>query len=1009
MNCYLRGLLPLAIVLASIALVPPAEAAESAKASREFVEGLRRRGCFDEAIDYLEQMRVGRQTDAAFQETIDYETGVTLIDAAGAARSDAQRDQLLSRANERLAGFLAAHPHHALAAAAQTQLGNVLVEQGRVQVEQARPLDSASQQQKQLMESARALYEQAEAVFVAAEGQLRDAHDKLPLFIDPKDAKKIQRRDQVRRDLAQTQLALARVLFEIARTYRPGSPENMASLTDAAKKYGALYEKHRGNLAGLYARLGEARAYKELGQVDKSLGIFGELLAQPDEPEALALLKTQTTLLAMETALSPAARKYREALAIFDSWQRAAHSSEASLAESMAIRFLAGEAALKYARTLSEDDKEQSPVRSECLRVARRSFANVAAKPNPYREKARARLADPLLASRPTESTPGSFEEARQRGNAAMDRLTIAEAKSTATPTQSPAGQSGLLSAARQEAIKYYTLALKLQPDDISDEQLDSIRYCLAYLHFKAGDLREAAELGMDIAGHDSEHPQARQGAKIALAAYAALFNEARTPEDRQALASRLLDIATAITAHWEDEPEAADAWMVLLQDAVADGRLDQASQYLRHIPVASGRRRDAELAIGQASWSAWQQAWQLPPAQRPPLAELDELLAQARQMLTDGVGQPPLATAAGGKASATSVRSALALAQLELSAGQGDKAVAWLEDARVGPKTLADAQDPIVAGDLGEEIRRTALQAYIVSQQWVKAEATLRDLEPAQPNDPEAARQAIQAIIRSGHDLQEQVQLLQSRERPAELGKLESSYGRFLWQVAERPQDNTFYSLQWMAESYFGLAAAFDVAATAEKPPREAIEPYQNAADAYRKLLRRCDADKKFSPHPDAPVALKVRLAHCLRRLGNTTEALSLLAGVLKDHPTMVDAQVEAAYTYEERGREKAADYLLAITGSQKYREIWGWGELARRLAKAPEYRDTFCEARYNLALCRYRLAQNAVAADERAELLRRAEEDILATRGFCPDMGGKSWYDKYEELLKNIKRTKQ
>ena len=102
--------------------------------------------------------------------------------------------------------------------------------------------------------------------------------------------------------------------------------------------------------------------------------------------------------------------------------------------------------------------------------------------------------------------------------------------------------------------------------------------------------------------------------------------------------------------------------------------------------------------------------------------------------------------------------------------------------------------------------------------------------------------------------------------------------------------------------------------------------------------------------------------------------------------------------------GAEKPACYLLAIAGSRKYREILGWGELARRLAADGTLRDTFCEARYNLAWCRFRLAQHASAAEERADLLRRAEDDIHAAAAACPDKGGKSWYDKIEALLKTI-----
>jgi hypothetical protein len=117
----------------------------------------------------------------------------------------------------------------------------------------------------------------------------------------------------------------------------------------------------------------------------------------------------------------------------------------------------------------------------------------------------------------------------------------------------------------------------------------------------------------------------------------------------------------------------------------------------------------------------------------------------------------------------------------------------------------------------------------------------------------------------------------------------------------------------------------------------------------------------------------------------------------------------VEAAYTYQAWGGETPGHYLLAISGDKEHAEIWGWEELARRLAADGKFRDTLGEARYNLALCRFQLAQHASAAAERADLLRRAEDDLHATADSAPDKDGKSWYDKSEALLKTIRQSRK
>ena len=73
--------------------------------------------------------------------------------------------------------------------------------------------------------------------------------------------------------------------------------------------------------------------------------------------------------------------------------------------------------------------------------------------------------------------------------------------------------------------------------------------------------------------------------------------------------------------------------------------------------------------------------------------------------------------------------------------------------------------------------------------------------------------------------------------------------------------------------------------------------------------------------------------------------------------------------------------------------------------LQSREEYRAIFHEARYNIALCRTRLAQAKTGA-ERAELLKQAELDITRTYQLYPKMGGPEWFEKYDALLKAIRK---
>ena len=76
------------------------------------VDGLRdpKREFYDVALDYLEAMRTSPMADKAFQEVIDYEVGVTLLQASKLV-PPAEREQQLDKARGYFQKFLADHFH----------------------------------------------------------------------------------------------------------------------------------------------------------------------------------------------------------------------------------------------------------------------------------------------------------------------------------------------------------------------------------------------------------------------------------------------------------------------------------------------------------------------------------------------------------------------------------------------------------------------------------------------------------------------------------------------------------------------------------------------------------------------------------------------------------------------------------------------------------------------------------------------------------------------------------
>jgi hypothetical protein len=127
---------------------------------------------------------------------------------------------------------------------------------------------------------------------------------------------------------------------------------------------------------------------------------------------------------------------------------------------------------------------------------------------------------------------------------------------------------------------------------------------------------------------------------------------------------------------------------------------------------------------------------------------------------------------------------------------------------------------------------------------------------------------------------------------------------------------------------------------------------------------------------------------------------------------------QVEAARAYQDWGALNAPDqYLKAMFGGDakltdaktKVQKpvIWGWGQAAKMTSTDPKFRDTFFEARYNLALSRYNYAVAQKDAAKRKTTFMQAKTDIVVTYGFYQDLGGDKWRPSYDTLLKNIQKA--
>ena len=258
--------------------------ARGSEPAQAFLDGLRERGYFDTAADYLDAALDSPLVPGKFKQTALYEKGLILVLGASHERDPAIQETQLDEGQQALQQFVTDQPSHLLATAARSQLGNVLVKRAGIRVERARRWRPAQKQAE--TKAALAMYDDAAKVFAALVTELAERKKKFSAAIDEKtDPELAAQRDRVRTDYLQAQIFAAATQEEKAMAFDAGSKEQIEALTKASDGYKTVYEEYRTRMAGLYARMYQGRCQHKLGKYKDASSIFTHLLDNPDTPE----------------------------------------------------------------------------------------------------------------------------------------------------------------------------------------------------------------------------------------------------------------------------------------------------------------------------------------------------------------------------------------------------------------------------------------------------------------------------------------------------------------------------------------------------------------------------------------------------------------------------------------------------------------------------------------------------------------------------------------------------
>jgi len=672
-----------AITLLSVAfsLVSTGTAEEPA---REFLDALRRRGYPDIAVLYLERMKDSPLLPSDFRNTYDYELGVTKVYAARIERDRDTREKLFDDAQAQLNNFVAKQARHELAPQAIRHLGNVLVERARARI--AESGKAQGDKKKALIEQASGFYNEAHTQFQGLREDMKNELLKMPKNIPPEQKDLIARRDKLRQEYLELMLYSASILREWGEMFPKGSTSRKDKLTEAATAFGEIYEKHRRRLAGLYARLWQAKCLQGVGDFTQATDMFGEMLEQPFDNDAFRMLRTKTLMMTAncvaEMPENKETKQRREAgLGFIAEWDKQSRPNEAKNPDWLDLRFEAAKLAIKD----MENREDKDPKRKVAEDLAKKWLRMVVRQPGNNKKAAQALLAeiDDIPEKRPE---PETFTEAKDAGKAALGMLQGSTAlsrklqKQLAKETDDEKKEEiqkqittteETIVTKKADALKYFRMALSLADENVDPQDINVARYYLCYLYWFDQKYYEAAVMGEFIAKRYPFALGAYDCGKIALASYRKEYDVAKEAEADAEVPGefeirKIIDVGEFMVKQWPQRGETSQTNLSIVAYSIRLGDYEQAEKFLGSFQSDSPKLGRAELMVGQSMWSKYLMEMKkvrdleaelkekkeeaeaqaaAPPAEAPTPVDVTTQPVGERPGATTPTGTPPAAT----------------------------------------------------------------------------------------------------------------------------------------------------------------------------------------------------------------------------------------------------------------------------------------------------------------------------------------------------------------------------
>jgi cellulose synthase operon protein C len=984
---------------------------------REFIHGLQQRQYFDLAMDYLQQIDEDPATPEDVKILIPYEKARTLLAESRTLRNQEARLAQLDEAQAMFEAFSRVAPEHPLRGQANTERARILLDKARLEIYAAD--EPANRGNREAFRGrARQYIQQAREVFQQAHDQHQATWESMKGFIPEEEKARRAARDEAEALYMQAQLDLGRTIYEEAQTYDRGTKERAEMLDQAAAAFEEIHQKYRSQIAGLHARMWQAKCFEEQDEIRKALGIYNEILDHPGR--SLQDLKDRVRWFRLICLNHEERQDYQLVIDEAIQWRNDA-GPRVRTDVGLGIQYELAKALEELANQRTTPEATASNLRNQALSHAR----TINRYPGPLKAVSGAMVQRLMVALNREPGDPQDFDTAYGTANLLLEDIKklnaqIEEAQSKGDTKAAQEAQQTLLATAG-EMTRLFDLALKLSDARTDPEQINIAHFRLAYSYFIQQKYLEAGVVAQHVARKfaESQPEVAVESAYIALASFDRVFAEA-DPQNRDFEMQQVLATAQLIIDTWPESDRAIDARTAVARVYRQADEPEKAAEWYSQVPETAQQYASAQLSAGQSYWNAYLTKASLPKDERPPAEQLADWKTNAEEHLSIGVARRQQQLPAEEPTPDDLAFGKLSLVQIRNSEGvykTMDGKVGAIELLTEEPHSVLSAVSiaeretrPTTAGTV-----KSKAIASLAYQQLLRAHIGIRDLEAARQTREQLeaiagagdeAGALTQVYVEFGRELQKELEQLAAAGDTARLNEVRGAFEQFLGDLFNRQEGQTFNSLLWIAETYTGLAEG------SEDDAQKAQTYYNKAAETYNQMLAKASENPSFVDSPGQVVGVRLRLVNCRRLQGDFQGAEDVIFAVLQERPTALEAQIEAARLYEGWAEAGTGDNVqnlqYAIGGREEPAEIWGWGLIAQKLQRsldfgqaAENYEAMHLDARYHLASCQLQLGKEQTSTEQHDKHLTDAKLGLQRFVAITPDIAEAEW--KRLETLHN------